>query len=100
MMIFIVSSLALCCLAMRNKLITLDDESYEISKRMGNFSAFVRTATKATEEGGLTLVNPAEMPTMQCLAIVLNRSQVAGQTDRVNILLEMMNEIRLEEVKD
>jgi len=84
---------------MRNKLITLDEESYAISKQMKNFSSFVRMATKATIEGGVELVNPQEMTTMRCLVMAFNRLQAKdeGNSERVDQLLAIMNELRIEE---
>lgn len=60
---------------MRQKLITLDAQSFDIASRMGNFSAFVRRATKATEEGGLELVEPTQIPSVQMLSMLLARNQ-------------------------
>ena len=74
---------------MRNKLITLDEESFAISKEMKNFSAFVRMATKATRDGGVELINPSEMTTMRCLVMAFS--------PRVDAILEIMNDLRIEE---
>ena len=84
---------------MRNKLITLDEESYAISKEMKNFSSFVRMATKATRDGDIELVNPQEMTTMRCLVMAFNRLQAkdGGNSERVDSLLAIMNELRIEE---
>ena len=84
---------------MRNKLITLDEESYAISKQMSNFSSFVRMATKASIEGGVELVNPSEMSAMRALVIAFNRLQLkdGGNSDRVDAILSIMNELRIEE---
>jgi len=82
---------------MRNKLITLDEESFAISKEMKNFSSFVRMATKATREGGVDLVNPATMPTMQCLAIILNRFQTDEMFEEATLILSLMRDLKLRE---
>jgi hypothetical protein len=84
---------------MRNKLITLDEESYAISKEMKNFSSFVRVATKATRDGGLELVNPSEITAMKALVIAFNRLQLkdGGNSPRVDAILSIMNELRIEE---
>mgnify|MGYP003661119235 CR=1 FL=1 len=84
---------------MRNKLITLDEESYAISKEMKNFSSFVRVATKATRDGGLELVNPSELTAMRALGIAFSKLQMkdGGNSSRVDALLKIMNELRIEE---
>lgn len=84
---------------LRNKLITLDEESFAISKEMKNFSSFVRMATKATREGGVELINPSEMTTMRCLVMAFNRLQLkdGGNSERVDAILSIMNELRIEE---
>tara|TARA_R110001632_G_scaffold165648_2_gene284091 strand:+ start:131 stop:397 length:267 start_codon:yes stop_codon:yes gene_type:complete len=84
---------------MRNKLITLDEESFAISKQMANFSSFVRMATKATRDGDVELVNPSEMTAMRALVIAFNRLQLkdGGNSPRVDAILEIMNDLRIEE---
>jgi len=78
----------------RNKLITLDEESFAISKEMKNFSSFVRMATKATREGGVDLVNPATMPPMQCLAIVLGRFQTEERFEEAQMVFNLITELK------
>ena len=58
---------------MRQKLITVDEESFGIAKRMLNFSAWVRMALKATVQGGVELVNPSELDLIQCLGMAQTR---------------------------
>lgn len=73
---------------MKQKLVTLNDEAFAIATRMSNFSAFVRRATLATEEGGLELVEPSQIPSAQLLAMLLARNQAAnGFKDPVNDVL-------------
>lgn len=87
---------------MRNKLITLDEESFAISKQMPNFSSFVRMATKASIEGGVELVNPSTMTAMRALVIAFNRLQAkdGGNSERVDQILSIMSELRIEERKE
>lgn len=81
---------------MRQKLITLDNRSFDIASRMGNFSAFVRRATQATEEGGLELVEPTQIPSTQMLSILLSRNQnVNGFKHPINdILISLMSHFK------
>jgi|TARA_R110002110_G_C12875324_1_gene662101 hypothetical protein len=81
---------------MKQKLVTLDSEAFNIASRMGNFSAFVRRATKATEEGGLELVEPSQMPASQMLAILLARNQKEnGFNHSVNdVLISLMSHFK------
>tara|TARA_R110000751_G_scaffold91215_1_gene178717 strand:- start:1023 stop:1274 length:252 start_codon:yes stop_codon:yes gene_type:complete len=60
---------------MLHKMVTLCPASHDIAQRMKNFSLFVRRATLATEEGGLELVEPSQIPSVQMLAILLSREQ-------------------------
>tara|TARA_R110001632_G_scaffold78094_1_gene175469 strand:- start:118 stop:366 length:249 start_codon:yes stop_codon:yes gene_type:complete len=60
---------------MKQKLVTLNDDAYRIAIGMKNFSAFVRRATLATEEGGLELVEATQVPSAQMIAILLARNQ-------------------------
>ena len=48
---------------------------------MKNFSLFVRRATLATEEGGLTLVEPSRIPPGILLALLLAKEQEANGFD-------------------
>jgi|SaaInlStandDraft_1057018.scaffolds.fasta_scaffold25807_3 hypothetical protein len=81
---------------MRQKLITLDAQSFDIASRMGNFSAFVRRATKATEEGGLELVEPTQMLSTQMLSMLLARNQTEhGFKHPVNdVLISLISHFR------
>jgi len=81
---------------MRQKLINLDAESYDIAQRMSNFSSFVRRATKAIEEGGLELVEPTQIPSVQMLSMLLARNQSEhGFKHPVNdILISLMTHFK------
>ena len=54
---------------------TLDEDAWIIAKGMSNFSAFVRRATKATEEGGLELVEPTQLSSARMISMLLMREQ-------------------------
>jgi hypothetical protein len=76
---------------MKQKLVTLCDESHGIAVRMKNFSGFVRRATLATEEGGLELVEATQVESVQMLAILLARNQKEnGHGCPTNQVLMMM----------
>ena len=76
---------------MKQKLVTLSDDAYSIAVGMKNFSAFVRRATLATEEGGLELVERTQIPSVEMLAILLSRNQKAnGFEDQTNQVLMML----------
>jgi len=81
---------------MKQKLVTLNDEAFAIAARMSNFSAFVRRATLATEEGGLELVEPSQIPSAQLIALLLARNQAAnGFTHSVNdVLISLMSHFK------
>ena len=81
---------------MKQKLVTLDAEAFNIASRMGNFSAFVRRATKAIEEGGLELVEPSQMSSSQMLAMLLARNQKEnGFNNAVNdIIISLMSHFK------
>ena len=81
---------------MRQKLVTLDSRAYDIAKRMKNFSAFVRRATHATEEGGMELVEPTQIPSTQMLGILLARNQKEnGYEDAVNnVLISLLSHFK------
>jgi hypothetical protein len=63
---------------MLHKMVTLCPASHDIAKRMKNFSLFVRRATLATEEGGLELVEPSQIPPGKLLALLLAKEQKAN----------------------
>tara|TARA_R110002096_G_C14565830_1_gene720231 strand:+ start:256 stop:507 length:252 start_codon:yes stop_codon:yes gene_type:complete len=63
---------------MRQKLITLDPASFAIAANMTNFSAFVRRATQATENGGLELVEPSQLSSTRMLSMLISREQKAN----------------------
>jgi hypothetical protein len=66
---------------MKQKLVTLNAEAFAIASRMTNFSAFVRRATLATEEGGLELVEPNQLSSTRLLAMLLARNQAKNGFD-------------------
>tara|TARA_R110001583_G_scaffold103507_1_gene250746 strand:+ start:247 stop:498 length:252 start_codon:yes stop_codon:yes gene_type:complete len=81
---------------MKQKLITLSAEAFDIAARMPNFSAFVRRATLATQEGGLELVEPSQLPSAQLLGMLLARNQkVNGFNHSVNdVLISLMSHFK------
>tara|TARA_R110000823_G_C15941814_1_gene500554 strand:- start:453 stop:704 length:252 start_codon:yes stop_codon:yes gene_type:complete len=81
---------------MMNKMVTMCSESYVIAQNMKNFSGFVRRATLASNEGGYELVDPALIPTSQCLAIVLSRNQKENGFDHAlnDVLLSLMHTLK------
>jgi len=87
---------------MRQKLVTLDPRSYDIAVRMKNFSAFVRRATQATESGGMELVEPTQIPSVQMLSMLLARNQaVNGFNDPINdILISLMSHFKIVDDKN
>jgi hypothetical protein len=83
---------------MRSKMITLDEESWAISKEMKNFSSFVRIATKATRDGGLELINPSEITAMKALILAFNRLQTidGGNSPRVLAIMQIIDDLKIE----
>tara|TARA_R110000824_G_scaffold382899_1_gene576210 strand:+ start:345 stop:584 length:240 start_codon:yes stop_codon:yes gene_type:complete len=77
---------------MRQKLITMCDASFEASKRMNNFSAFVRRATLGTDN----MVELESINSVQLLAIVLARNQKENGFDDVNndLILQLIKELK------
>ena len=83
---------------MKQKLVTLNDEAFAIATRMSNFSAFVRRATLATEEGGLELVEPSQLPSAQLIGMLLARNQAKhGFNHAVNdVLVSLLSHFKEE----
>lgn len=77
---------------MKQKLVTLCDESHAVATGMkGRFSAFVRRAALAVDNGGLELVEPNELESVRMLAILLTRNQKEnGFDDSTNQVLMML----------
>lgn len=77
---------------MKQKLVTLCDESHLVATQMsGRFSAFVRRAALAVDNGGLELVEPNELESVRMIAILLSRNQKAnGFEDPTNQVLMML----------
>ena len=83
---------------MKQKLITLDDESFKLASKRANFSQWVRMALKATEQGGIELVNPAAVMPMQALSIALNKlqTQLGFEHEICVELVDVMMKVRKE----
>jgi len=83
---------------MKQKLITLDDEAFALASKQRNFSQWVRMALKATDTGGLELINPLTVSPMQALSIALNKLQTQlGFEHEVCVeLVEVMMKVRKE----
>jgi len=81
---------------MRQKLITLDEESFTLASKQKNFSGWVRMALKATDTGGLELINPLTVSPMQALSIALNKLQtIHGFEHELCVeLVEVMMKLR------
>jgi len=81
---------------MKQKLITLDDESFALASKQRNFSQWVRMALKATDTGGLELINPATIDANRALAIALNKlqSDLGFEHELCDDLLRIMASVR------
>lgn len=63
---------------MLHKMVTLCPKSHDIAQRTHNFSAFVRRATLAIEDGGLELVEPSQLSSIRMISMLISREQEAN----------------------